>query len=262
MREKILFDNEWLFHKGDIIIDKPTNKGAMYIGAKTERYKFGPAARYYYAEVDSYELDKEYKPEKWINVNLPHDYLMDSPIDPNENNTLGFIKRENGWYIKKFNLSDEDKNKRITILFEGIAVKSTIFINGCLIKHNFSAYNSFEVDITDYVVFNEENRLVVYCDTQESEGWWYQGGGIYRHVYMIKTDLVSIDLWGIYVKPELIDNKWKVDVTTSIRNDYYLDKDIDLEIEIYNENELVIIFLLLFAVRCFSPFLSSYSIFS
>ena len=242
MRQKILFDNEWLFHKGDIKIETPSNKGAVYIGAKTERYKVGPASRFYYAEVDSYELDKEYKCDKWISVNLPHDYLMDSPIDSNENNSLGFIKRENAWYIKKFIITDEDKNKRITVLFEGIAVKSTIYINGCLIKHNFSAYNSFEIDITDYVLFNEENRLVVYCDTSESEGWWYQGGGIYRHVYLIKTDLISIDLWGLYVKTILIDdNNWLLDVTTTIRNDYYKNKNIKLEISIYDAQDTFLV---------------------
>lgn len=90
-------------------------------------------------------------------------------------------------------------------------------------KHNFCGYTSFEVDITDNAYFGEkENILAVYVNTEEYEGWWYQGGGIYRDVWLKKTDRVCVDLYGVYEKTEkLSDTTWKVDFETTVRNENY-----------------------------------------
>ena len=66
-------------------------------------------------------------------------------------------------------------------------------------KHNFCGYTPFEVDITDNVFFDKENIVAVYANADSHEGWWYQGGGIYRNVWLIKTADVAVDLWGVYV---------------------------------------------------------------
>ena len=90
-------------------------------------------------------------------------------------------------------------------------------------KHNYCGYTSFEVDITDVAKFDEENTIAVYVDTQHHEGWWYEGGGIYRHVWLLKSSLVSVDLWGVFAKPVLIGNdKWSVKTECTIRNDYFV----------------------------------------
>ena len=62
--------------------------------------------------------------------------------------------------------------------------------------------------------------LSVYVNTEEHEGWWYEGGGIYRHVWLNKTDLVSVDLWGAFAKPVCKgDGNWTVELETTVRND-------------------------------------------
>ncbi|MBQ7335151.1 MAG: hypothetical protein IJW92_01585 [Clostridia bacterium] len=105
-------------------------------------------------------------------------------------------------YIKHFDLEKADAGKRITFLFEGVATYTTIYVKGCLMKHNFCGYTSFEVDVSDVIKFGEENVISVYVDTTtQHEGWWYEGGGIYRHVWLTKTDPVSIDLWGVFANP-------------------------------------------------------------
>lgn len=228
MREVIDFDKNWLFHKGDINYPEPQNKGAMYIGAKTERYHIGPASRFYYANPDSFDLNVEFKPEKWENVDLPHDYIIGGEMSKDNNNALGFFKYENAWYIKRFSLQKSDENKRITLLFEGIATHATVYLNGCLLKHNFCGYTTFEVDITDYVKFDEENVLSVYVQATEHEGWWYEGAGIYRHVKLIKTELVSVDLWGLYVRPVFDGKNWTVKTELTLRNDSYSPKTAEI----------------------------------
>lgn len=212
MREKINFDMGWLFHRGDINIDFPPTKKAAYDSAKTERMLWGPASR-------EYETDK-YPREAWRRVDLPHDYIIEGEINEANNQALGYLPYCNAWYRKTFALTKEDESKRLTLLFEGIATHATVYLNGCLLKRNFCGYTTFEVDITDFVFFDKPNVLAVYVSTDSHESWWYEGGGIYRHVWLCKTELCSIDLWGVYAKPQLAkDDLWKVDTETTLRND-------------------------------------------
>lgn len=242
MREKILFDDEWIFHKGDIETEFPRDKGPVYSQSKTERKIWGPASRHYTAIPDDYDTSKEVCTEKWEKVSLPHDYVIKQRPSELENNALGYFKYENAWYRKKFKLSEADVNKRITLLFEGVATHATVYINGCLAKHNFCGYNSFEVNITDLVKFGEEeNVLAVYVQTNEHEGWWYEGGGIYRHVWLKKTEDVAIDLWGVYIAPKKIDEEnWIVKIETEIINDRYEDITAEAETIIYDKERNVV----------------------
>lgn len=219
MREKILFDDNWLFHLGDIKNELPQSKGPVYMQAKTERAKMGPACKDYRAVADEYGSDAEYKSERWDRVTLLHDYIIAQNPKENENCGLGFFEYQNAWYRKEFDLPLEDETKRITLLFEGVAVNSEIYLNGCLLKRNFSGYNTFEVDITDVAVFGGKNVLAVYVTAHNHEGWWYEGAGIYRHVWLIKTEKVYTDLWGVYVKYKKEDgNKWHTEIETTVVN--------------------------------------------
>lgn len=220
MREKNLFDDGWLFHRGDIRPPFPETKGLAYISAKTERKHMGPASPAYYAEADSDDNISEHKSERWYAVNLPHDYVIEGIPDEHENCALGFLPYDNAWYRKKFVIPSEDCGRRITLYFEGVATHATIYLNGCLLKHNFCGYTPFEVDITDVAKYGEENVLAVYVSTEEHEGWWYEGGGIYRHVWLCKTDALALDRYGIYVLPrKQKDGTWQVSVENTVRND-------------------------------------------
>ncbi len=241
MREKILFDTDWLFHFGDVEYKIPTQKGPIYTQAKTERFRFGPASKTYIAVEDDYSREHELNPETWVKVNLPHDYIIGQEPKKENNNALGYFEYENAWYRKTFSLTEEDQEKRICLYFEGIATNSTIYLNGCLMKHNFCGYSSFEVDITDYVEIDKENILAVYVDGKSNfEGWWYQGAGIYRHVWLVKTEQVSVDLYGVYVKPKRTDNGWKLTVENTLRNDNYEDKQVTVLTDIINDDEVVL----------------------
>ena len=237
MRERINYDEGWLFHRGDLDYPLPAYKGVAYMGAKTERYHLGPAAKDYFAAVDPYTTEREHKSEKWEKVDLPHDYIIEGLPDKKYNPAWGFLPYENAWYIKKFTLDKADKSKRLTLFFEGVAVHATVYLNGCLMKHNFCGYTSFEVDITDYAEFERENTLAVYVNTDEHEGWWYEGGGIYRSVWLEKTELVSVERWGVFVKPEhQPDDSWLVPISVEIRNDGAKQKRIKTVVTIVDQN--------------------------
>ena len=217
MREKIKLNQGWMFHKGDIPFDFPSNKSAAYKSAKTERALWGPACRHYDTGA--------FATERWDKVDLPHDYVIAELPEEQYNQALGYVPYQNAWYIKKFPLDAADNGRRIALFFEGIATHATVWVNGCLMKHNFCGYTSFEVDITDVAKYGEENTVAVYVNTQHHESWWYEGGGIYRHVWLTKTDLLSVDLWGVYAKPVKGDgDRWTVQTEVTLRNDSTIPK--------------------------------------
>ncbi len=221
MREIINFDKGWLFHRGDLTYTLPAAKGPVYTSAKAECMHIGPASRFYGSPyADDFSNDTHLCPDTWEAVDVPHDYVIRMAPREGENPALGHFPCENAWYRKYFHVADEDKGKRLTLLFEGVATHVTMWLNGSLLAHHFCGYTSFEVDISDYVLYEEQNLLAVYVETTGAEGWWYEGGGIYRHVKLVKTDTVSVDLWGVYAVPRKVaDSHWEIPVVTTVRCD-------------------------------------------
>lgn len=231
MRKEIYLNEKWLFHRGEIDYGKPVFKGPVYSQSKTERKKIGPAAYNYFDIPDCYGNSREMKNEKWEYVTLPHDYIVAQDLEKDASSgSLGFLPYDNAWYRRHFTLPEDTAGKRVILRFDGIAGKSVVYLNGCLMYHNYSAYNTFEVDISDNVYYDKENVIAIYVNTKEFEGWWYQGGGIYRDVHLVITDSVAIDLWGVYAPYKKIgENEWQIDFETTIVNADYQDVSVTAE---------------------------------
>lgn len=229
MRQEILLNDGWLFHKGDIAEPVSPDKGFVYMQSKTERKKSGPAA-YAFPDTPNAFIGSLLSPIKWEYVRIPHDYILFQDCDKNENCSFGYFRYENAWYRKHFSLPENSENKRILLRFDGIAGKSVIYLNGCLMKHNFSSYNTFEIDITDYVYFEKENVIAVSVSAEDFEGWWYKGGGIYRDVHLTLTENTAIDLFGVYAPTKKIDgNLWEINFETTVVNANYEDKTVTVK---------------------------------
>lgn len=236
MRKEILLNEGWLFHKGDIKIDRPASKGPIYMQSKTERKRIGPAAYGYFDRPDPYAIDGQ-RDDGWHTVNLPHDYVVLQDLSPNENNATGYLNYDNAWYRKHFTLPEESENKRIILRFGGIAGNCTVYLNGCLMGHNFSSYNTFEIDISNNVFYDKENIIAIYVNTEEFEGWWYQGGGIYRDVHLVITELTAIDLWGVYCPyKKLNETDWQIDFETEIVNSDYEKVTVTAETQVIDKS--------------------------
>lgn len=235
MRNEILLNENWRFHKGDIQVDRPSDKGPVYIQSKVERKKIGPAAYHYHDKPDEFNSSSEIKSEGWVFCQLPHDYIIDQDNDKSQNNAHGYFHYDNAWYRKRFSLPAGCENKRVLLRFDGIAGNSTIYLNGCLLHHNYSSYNTFELDISDLVYQDKDNILAVYVNTQEFEGWWYQGGGIYRDVHLVITEPVAIDLWGVYAPNRKIsEDLWQIDFETTVVNTDYAERTVTAESYVLN----------------------------
>lgn len=216
MRQRLLLDAGWRFHKGDIPDSGGHGYLYTYMHTKTERGR-GPASI-------------DYDDSGWDIVDLPHDYVVEGRPAPEANPVHGSLPRENAWYRRFFRLEEEDRKKRIHIEFEGICTQSRIWVNGCLMGTNDSAYTEIDLDITDIARYGDDlNEISVYVDNTEYEGWWYEGGGIYRHAWLVKTEDTAVDHFGIYVHPVRKDgDRWQIPVETKIRNDSYETRKIRL----------------------------------
>ncbi len=240
MRQIISLNKGWLYHKGDVELPKTEHKGPVYTQSKTVRHQNGPAA-YGYTDTPNeflYDMDKTLGQDNWYSVDLPHDYIIGQEPKQENNSALGYVEYHNAWYRKHFTLPQATAcDKRVLLYFEGIAGNSTVYLNGCLMKRNFSAYNGFCVDISDVAHYEKENVVAVYIDRSEYEGWWYQGGGIYRNVKLIVTEPIAIDLFGVYAETEKLNgNSWRVNFKTTIINDSDCDREFTLLSHITDKN--------------------------
>ena len=231
MREKLCLFEDWRFHEGEIEVESTCRKGPLYSQAKTERYRHGPASMAYLDHPDDFggqkntpylPIKREITHEKWDRVTLPHDYVIGKTPHAEGNNALGFLDQEPAWYRKHLIFTEADRGRRITLYFEGVTDRCEVFFNGSPMYVNDCGYVPFEVDITDFVRFDEDNVIAVHITPIGSEGWWYNGGGIYRNVWLEKTELVSVERDGVFVAPKKLDGEtWEVPVSVEIRNDGY-----------------------------------------
>ena len=108
MRRQVLFDEGWLFHEGEIPATEGPRKSVLYIQAKTERKRFGPASREHLDSPEYYNETGPVSTEGWERVTLPHDYVISQRPEPQNNETLGFFRYQNAWYRKHFTLPELD----------------------------------------------------------------------------------------------------------------------------------------------------------
>lgn len=141
----------------------------------------------------------------WRNVQLPHDYIVEGDYSPKADTGHGSLPVFPAWYRRKFSLDAADAGKCVWLYFEGVYRDAKIYINGKWVGRHPGGYTSFHVDIADFVEFGAENLLAVYVDPTDFEGWWYEGGGIYRHVWLNIADPTHVAPWGVYVTSEVAD---------------------------------------------------------
>ena len=162
-----------------------------------------------------------YDHSNWERIDLPHDWAVALPKDLSANTFAGaranthfhrFMTERHseiekiyniGWYRKQFFADPSLDGKRIFIEFEGVFRDATVFVNGAYMDRHTSGYTSFILELTDHLRFGEENSVAVRVDSDQAEGWWYEGSGIYRNVNLIVGEPVYLKYNKTVVKTEL-----------------------------------------------------------
>lgn len=220
-REKLLFDYGWSFNLGDFpVLDIP------------------------WLNMDNI-LKPEYNDSAWRKVDLPHDWAVELPFINNDDKSLlshgykpvglAYPKTSKALYRKVFTIPKEDFGKRISIKFDGVYRSSTVWLNGFRLGCNLSGYSEFIYDVTDMLNYVGKNIIVVHVDASVQEGWFYEGVGIYRHTWLIKTAPLHIPLYGAHIITDVTGKSAKVKIETQVFNQDVKGVDCQLASQIVDE---------------------------
>lgn len=215
-RERTRLDDGWRFALGnaaDPVADFGFGTGAPWAKAGEA---VGAAA-------------PDFNDTAWREVDLPHDWVVELPFaqDPDSDHvTHGskpvgrrFPDSTIGWYRKRFSIPRADEGRQISIEFDGVYRDCHVWLNGHLVARNESGYIGFAFDATDYLNYGGDNVLVVRADASHYEGWFYEGAGIYRHAWLLKTGAVHIARDGVTVRTEIAPGRAGASVDTEIVNE-------------------------------------------
>lgn len=174
------------------------------------------------------------------NVTVPHDAMMQKPAyegSRNRGNT-GFRDGEIYTYVKMLYAPEEYKERTVMLKFEGVYMNAFIYINGQLAGKNPFGYTTFYVSLNDFLNYGEENEIRVQVrNGAMTNSRWYSGGGIYRDVYLLVSDLTYMEPDGIQIKTESADEKYAVlKISATLKNRQPMPKDVTLKQVILDEN--------------------------
>jgi beta-galactosidase len=184
-RQTNLFNDGWLFYKGDADASK-----------------------------------ESFDDQNWRSVNIPHDWSIEGPFEEQWASATAYLPGGIGWYRKTFSLSQNMKGKNLALYFDGVYKNSEVWINGQYLGKRPNGFIPFQYDITKYLHANGKNTVAVKVDhTEFADSRWYTGSGIYRNVYLVVTNPVSIDQWGVcFSTPQVTKEKALAKVTAAITN--------------------------------------------
>ena len=186
-REITSLDFDWRFHRGDIsgvLLNRSTNQN------------LSPSPDF---------LSPAYDDSSWQRVNVPHDYVVEGAFDAKADEAHGYLPVEPGWYRKTISIPAADQDRRLWLEFDGVYRDSRMWLNGHFLGRHVSGYTSFRYDISGVAKPGTNNLLVVRVDPTDFEGWWYEGGGIYRHTRLVSVAPVHVVPWGVHVVAKVND---------------------------------------------------------
>ncbi len=214
-REHLLMDAGWRFALGHAYdAQKDFGHGTAYF-SYFAKAGYGDGA-----------ASADFDDRAWRVLNLPHDWAVELPFDSRGSHSHGykaigrlFPENSVGWYRKKFVVPASDLGRRIVIEFDGVHRDASLWVNGFYLGMEHSGYSSFQFDISDYLNYGGDNVIAVRVDVTLEEGWFYEGAGIYRHVWLTKTAPLHVARHGTFVTSSIKGNTAAVSVTSTVVNE-------------------------------------------
>jgi beta-galactosidase len=212
-RERLLFDFGWKFQFGHGT--DPARDLGFGVGqndfAKTGEFAFSKS---------------KFDDSKWRELDLPHDWAVELPFvnDPEQRShgykPLGrrYPETSVGWYRREFEIPESDLGRRISVEFDGAFRSVLVFVNGCFIGRSDNGYVPFCFDLTDFLSYGAKNFITLRVDASFGDGWFYEGAGVYRHVWLTKTDALHLGKWDSTVRASLEGDSAIVKLDTIVEN--------------------------------------------
>lgn len=169
-------------------------------------------------------VQNNFEDSSWENVNLPHDWAIKGPFyegpDPEVGGGMGRLPIQGtAWYRRKIDIPVSDSGKSIYLDIDGAMSYSIVWLNGKIVGGWPYGYASWRLDLTPYIEYGNENQLAIRLDNPNYSARWYPGGGLYRNVWLIKTNPVHVMHWGTKITTsDVSDKSAKIDLEVNIEN--------------------------------------------
>ncbi|MEA3461654.1 MAG: glycoside hydrolase family 2 TIM barrel-domain containing protein [Bacteroidota bacterium] len=166
--------------------------------------------------------DPGYNDSDWRFLSLPHDWMIEQQVSQNNPSGTagGFYPGGIGWYRKTIDLSEYDNKEQFYLLFEGVMRNADVWFNGTHLGKQAYGYSSFYHDISELVRMDTFNVIAVRTDCSNLPvDRWYSGGGIYRHVRLIASNSLHMQIWGEAVSSRIdSDGNARLDIALEFKN--------------------------------------------
>ena len=218
VRETIRLDDGWKFAFGNAADPKKD------FGCGTEYFNYLTKANSIHNE-GPYAAN--FNDSTWQEVKVPHDWVTILPYADVASHshgykTVGYKYPETsvGWYRKTINIPACDLGKHIALQFDGIFRNARVWFNGFYMGTEPSGYATQVYDVTEYVNYGGDNLICVRVDATLEEGWFYEGAGIYRDAWLMKSAAVGVAPFGTFVYADLKQpyDKVTIYVETEVNN--------------------------------------------
>jgi beta-galactosidase len=219
-REQLLFDFGWKFVLGD------GNDPIKDLGFGFGQSDFSKTGEFSFAKAG-------FDDSKWRPLDLPHDWAVELPFvhddagsGDNQLRSHGYKplgrrypETSVGWYRREFDVPLSDRGRRIWIEFDGAFRDVQVFVNGCFIGSNENGYVPFRFDLSDFLSYGAKNYIAVRVDARYGDGWFYEGAGIYRHVWLSKMSALHFGRWESIVRSSLSGGSATLNLATTVENE-------------------------------------------
>ena len=170
-------------------------------------------------------------------VHLPEDAMLyekrskDSPTA----GASGYFEPGRYLYKKNFNAPEEWKGQKVILECEAVYQNSSVLLNGKELASRPYGYTDFYVDLTEDLLFEQENELLVIADNAKApNSRWYSGSGIFRPVWIHVGEKNAIAPQGIRVLPKDLET---AEVTVKLLEE---DPSVTVKVEVLDGETVVV----------------------
>jgi beta-galactosidase len=181
-------------------------------------------------------LQASFDDSGWRSVNLPHDWAITGPfIADGPYGGMGRLPSWGiGWYRKQLDIPASDRGRSIFLDIDGAMSYAAVWLNGKLVGGWPYGYNSFRLDLTPHVIPGGVNQLAIRLDNPAHSARWYPGGGLYRNVWLTKTNRIHVSHWGTQITtPQVSKTSATVNVAVAIDNDSQAESTVEVATDVY-----------------------------
>ena len=138
------------------------------------------------------------------------------------------------WYRKKLDIPASDAGKSIFLDVDGAMSYAIVWLNGNLVGGWPYGYNSWRLDLTPYIVPGGNNQLAIRLDNPNYSARWYPGGGIYRNIWLTKTNPIHIGQYGALITTKNVSkSSATINMEVTVDNNSKTSATVDIITRIY-----------------------------